>query len=132
MRLLKFLKQLWMFRCWSDTCFCVSSPVTDEFESREHGAFIVIRIEPELGLCIVTVLHEWNLSTQRYWDTIKTRSQWFSDATYLTQRWLVQLNFYMSQSRKQVTTCDYHGVASWLLGCCYSLARALPAFLMGR
>ncbi len=55
----------------NDTCLGVSSSVAEEIQSRKCGAFIVICVEFELCLCIVTVLHEWNLLTQTYCNIIK-------------------------------------------------------------
>lgn len=43
------------------TCLCVSSSVADSLQSWQHNAFVMVRVELELSLGVVAVLHQWNL-----------------------------------------------------------------------
>lgn len=40
------------------TCLRVASSVADSLQRRQHDAFVVVRVELELGLGVVTVLHQ--------------------------------------------------------------------------
>lgn len=40
------------------TCLCVASSVADGLQRRQHDAFVVVRVELELGLGVVAVLHQ--------------------------------------------------------------------------
>lgn len=40
------------------TCLRVASSVADGLQRRQHDAFVVVRVELELGLGVVAVLHQ--------------------------------------------------------------------------
>lgn len=100
-----FNQNIWkIFVCVKDTCFGVSSFVADEFQSGESGALVIIRVELELRLCVIAVLHEW--------DLFQPTEQEYESRLYINTNTSVELQEHPSNPAPKITT--------------------LPAFLMGR